>query len=100
MTYNNVEETGTGGEYARVELKFVQNNNYQQLAGASDKHPNGLFLSDYENYVGRVHERYLSRPADGTEDGRWRGWDHFLDQHIGIKYAPSDGCENQAQKHM
>ena len=98
VTYNNVEETGTGGEYARVELKFVQNNNYQQLAGASDKHPNGLFLSDYENYVGRVHERYLSRPADGTEDGRWRGWDHFLDQHIGIKYAPSDGCENQAQK--
>jgi hypothetical protein len=34
-----------------------------------------------------VHERFLSLPADGEDAHRWRGWDHYLDQHIGIKYS-------------
>ena len=39
----------------------------------------------------------MSRPNDGKAADRWRGWDHFLDQHIGIKYAMDAGCEAEAQ---
>jgi hypothetical protein len=98
VTYVNDMEMSTGGDSDNtVELKFVQNFNHQKMAGPSDEHPDGLTVKDYEEYVGRVHSRYLSRPADGNSEDKWRGWDHFLDQHVGIKYARTDGCENQAQ---
>lgn len=98
ISYVNDEEMLNGGNVGSiVELKLVQNYNFQQLMAPDTSHPEGLYIVDYENYVDRVHERYLSRPADGDYHDRWRGWDHFLDQHIGIKFAEDEGCEAKAQ---
>ena len=94
ITYDNSEARLKGGANGNtVELKLVQSFEYQGLTGPSDDYQ----LQDYQNYVDRVHERYLSRPNDGKAADRWRGWDHFLDQHIGIKYAMDAGCEAEAQ---
>jgi hypothetical protein len=43
-------------------------------------------VKDYEDYIYKVHEKYLTS-QDGDISHRWRGWDHWLDQHIGIMYA-------------
>ena len=40
-----------------------------------------------------MHERYLALPEDKAEADRWRNWDHWLDQHVGIKYAGSSDAE-------
>ena len=50
--------------------RVVQNKAYQTTKS-------GLSLSMYEDYIARVHERYLSRPADSSEENveasqRWR----------------------------
>lgn len=46
-----------------------------------------LTVADYEAYVGRVHARYLATPLDQDSSKRWRSWDHWLDQHVGVKYV-------------
>lgn len=48
---------------------------------------------DYESYVSRVHLKYLSRPHDEDETSKWRNWDHWLDQHVGIKWYENDPTE-------
>jgi hypothetical protein len=45
-------------------------------------------VKDYEDYIYKVHKRYLT-DHDKDSQHRWRNWDHWLDQHIGIKYAGS-----------
>ena len=42
-------------------------------------------LADYDAYVEAVHEQYNG--PDARAD--WFGWDHFMDQHVGLRYAPS-----------
>jgi hypothetical protein len=80
--YNEWEEL-TGGNYGEMlYIKDVVNHNYQTL-------PTGETIAQYEEYVYNVHKRYLSMPKDGNDAHRWRGWDHWLDQHIGVKYAGS-----------
>ena len=46
-----------------------------------------LTVGDYEAYVAAVHARYLDVPlaTDADVSKRWRGWDHWLDTHVGVK---------------
>jgi hypothetical protein len=69
-----------GSYVSQIYLKYVVNHEHQ----TSTK--NGISVKDYEDYIYKVHEKYLSS-HDGDISRRWLGWDHWLDQHIGIKYA-------------
>ena len=78
-----VEKGGNVGE--QVYYRVVENKAYQTTKS-------GLSLSMYEDYISRVHERFLMRPDQSSEgvasqSTRWRMWDHWLDTHIGIKYS-------------
>lgn len=88
------EAGGASGE--NVFFKLVHNYNYQDISVSGVR--GGLdvdsSISGYQDYVGKVHERFLSLPADGDSDHRWRGWDHYLDQHIGIKYSGDSAVDS------
>ena len=64
-------ENSKGGDVGeQVYYRVVQKKAYQTTKS-------GLSLSMYEDYIARVHERYLSRPADSSEENveasqRWR----------------------------
>lgn len=77
-----------------VDLRFVMNNHYQSLQS-------GHSISEYTQYIDAVHRRYLKDDNDEILDGdfetRWRNWDHWLDQHVGFKWAGADGCSDQSK---
>uniref|UniRef100_A0A7S2RRD5 Uncharacterized protein n=1 Tax=Rhizochromulina marina TaxID=1034831 RepID=A0A7S2RRD5_9STRA len=87
------DESYTWGNYGEetITTRYVQNFRYQEING--DK-----TVADFEKYVSRVHDKYLSRPEDKDIEDRWRNWDHWLDAHVGIKYKSSDGCVAKAIK--
>lgn len=97
FNYFNYEEQENGGglEGENVFLKLVYNPSAQVFA---KKLPSGedATVKLYSDYVGRVHEKFLSRPADKDDAHRWRGWDHFLDQHVGIKYTGKSALQDDA----
>ena len=78
--YNLWEQYEGGSQGQQVYMKWVVNHAYQETKS-------GHSVAQYEDYLAKVHERYLQRPADKDESSRWRGWDHWLDQHVGLKYA-------------
>uniref|UniRef100_A0A7S2ANT5 Uncharacterized protein n=1 Tax=Octactis speculum TaxID=3111310 RepID=A0A7S2ANT5_9STRA len=96
VDYTNEESLSNGGKYGDdISLRFIHNWNYQSL-----KKGNGdLWYSvrDYEEYISRVHERYLSHSSSPGEKAtdQWRNWDHWLDQHIGIAWAETEGCTDK-----
>lgn len=103
FTWRNYWEQKNGGATGQnIDLKLVYNKIFQAYAS---KLPSGATptVSDYQQYIGKVHERFLSRPADGDTAHKWRGWDHWLDQHIGIMYAGSSlitGDDDQYKEEM
>jgi hypothetical protein len=89
FTWRNYWEQKNGGATGQnIDLKLVYNKKYQTLAATL---PTGAAptVTDYQNYIGKVHERFLSKPVDGDSAHKWRGWNHWLDQHVGVKYAGS-----------
>ena len=46
----------------------------------------GLTVEDYNSYIWKTHAEIA-----GSYDN-WAGWDHWMDQHIGLKYVGSDSC--------
>ena len=68
--------------YDGVRVTFVRNTYTDAAAddGGLGARANAT-VGDYEQYIARVHTDAL-RGGGGADDGRW---DHFLDQHIGIK---------------
>ena len=57
--YDEWEEEKGGSVGEQVYYRVVQNSAYQSTES-------GLSLAAYEDYIARVHERYLSRPATAT----------------------------------
>ena len=45
-------------------------------------------VANYDDYVAAVHDEYLTQRSAGS----WFEWDHFLDQHIGLKYREVDAA--------
>ena len=67
--------------FAGYQLTYVHNK--QAHVGEYD-------LEDYDTYIEAVHQQYSSAKANGD----WFGWDHFMDQHIGLKYQEiGDACD-------
>lgn len=93
VSYVNQQSLDNGGAYgADITLRFVHNRKQQGLTDA-DGNP-WYSISDYEEYITQVHEKYL-RDLDHPEyeaTKRWRNWDHWLDQHVGIAWSKTDGC--------
>merc|ERR1719198_2603505 len=57
------------------EFKYVNNK----------KAPVGEYsLEDYDKYIESVHLDYIAQTS--KDGGSWFNWDHWLDQHIGLKY--------------
>lgn len=79
--FDKWEELTGGATGDKVYMKYVVNHNYQNFKNTD------LTVKDYEDYIFKVHDRYLSKPEDGDITHRWRNWDHWLDMHIGVKYA-------------
>lgn len=51
-------------------------------------------VAHYENYISRVHERYLTQPLEDQDKYRYRNWDNWLDQHFGVQYNVTEkNCE-------
>ncbi len=46
----------------------------------------GLTVEDYNAYIFKTHSEVA-----GAYDN-WAGWDHWMDQHIGLKYVGSEAC--------
>ncbi|KAJ8613813.1 hypothetical protein CTAYLR_004931 [Chrysophaeum taylorii] len=51
----------------------------------------GRSVAEYNQYIHSIHERTAAAYDD------WEGWDHWLDQHIGLKYV---GHRNEAVARM
>mmetsp|Transcript_102902 Transcript_102902/g.295031 ORF Transcript_102902/g.295031 Transcript_102902/m.295031 type:complete len:551 (-) Transcript_102902:243-1895(-) len=97
IAYANMNEEYSGQD-DHVTLKYVTN--WKQQNATSKRTEKTYSIYDYETYIARVHKKYLTRPHSGNPDDMWRNWDHFLDQHIGIKWyrdTPSDMCYNHNQ---
>jgi len=94
--YNKWEESEGGSTGQNVFFKLVNNKHYQDIvvSGVRGGMDVKTSVDAYQNYVGKVHQRFLALPADGEDEHRWRGWDHFLDQHIGIKYSGSSAVSS------
>lgn len=90
--YNNLENGADLGDV--VTMRYVQNNEFQKVQVGQKVRS----IADYEEYITRVHEKYLSKPEKRGKKYHWRNWDHWLDQHVGFKWAESSGChaKNQA----
>lgn len=43
-------------------------------------------IEDYDSYAAALHAQY-SLATSSKYDGEWYGWDHMLDQHIGLWYG-------------
>lgn len=86
VEFDNGDSAMTGGMYDQnIAVKFVQNT-------AHPKTVTGHSVKDYEEYIAKVHQRYLTHPENHDIEARWRSWDHWLDFHFGIKYDNSDTC--------
>jgi hypothetical protein len=85
------EELTGGGFGDQVYMKFVVNHEHQVSTA------NGLSVSDYEDYIYQVHEKYLTGTGDGDPTHRWRMWDHWLDQHVGVMYGGTSMIEQYEQ---
>lgn len=95
IAYQNLN-VGLSGENDAVTLKYVVNSKYQSSTVAGKT----WSILEYEDYIGRVHDKYLTRPHDEDETSKWRNWDHWLDQHMGIKWYmddPDDLCFDKNQ---
>lgn len=91
----NTDNLDNGAEFGDiVTMKYVQNNNFQKVQVGKKLRS----ISDYEDYISRVHKKYLSKPEKLGKAYHWRNWDHWLDQHVGLKWTESSGChaKNQA----
>ena len=50
-----------------------------------------LSLEDYDTYIEDVHMQYIAQAS--SDGGSWFNWDHWLDQHVGLKYQETgDTC--------
>merc|ERR1711988_121417 len=77
-------------EGANVDIRFVHNNHYQVTES-------GHSVSEYVQYINTVHEKYLSNRVNSRKDEKWRNWDHWLDQHVGLKWSGEMGCHDQSK---
>ena len=73
-----------------MEWRQVYNENYQTFDDGNWR------LADYQAYISRVHEKYLSRPD--KEGALWRNWDHYLDTHVGLRYTFIEGMVEETEK--
>lgn len=90
VSFNNMDMLESGGTVGdQVVLKYVKND-AQQSATANDR---TLSVSDYEEYITKTHERYLTREIGERPLDKWRNWDHWLDMHVGVKFKEVEGCE-------
>ena len=91
---NEWEKGGIIGEHTM--LKYVTNHAKQTLRS-------GNTIEEFENYVTRVHDRFITQKTEptfkstGKTNERFRSWDHWLDSHIGVKYGGADDALNASE---
>lgn len=91
VSFKNEDEREAIDADQQIEWRQVLNTKYQSLA-------NGFTIADYQNYIDRVHDRYLTQPADKDPDAKWRSWDHWLDTHVGFMYNYPEGAIFETEK--
>lgn len=88
---SNTEDAIAMGD--QISLKFVENTKHQGVTVGGKYYS----LEMYENYINKVHGRYLQEPHGNLKRDRWRNWDHWLDQHVGVKYYETEGCYDKSK---
>lgn len=93
VSYKNTDENTMSTVGDQVTLKFVENAKFQEITvdGVS------YSLKMYEDYIRQVHVKYLKNRQTNLRRDAWRNWDHWLDQHVGIKWKEDDGCYDHSK---
>jgi len=94
VSYMNSDTVNAMDMGDQISLKYVENARHQGVT-VNDKF---YSIEMYENYIEKVHGRYLQEPHGNLKRDRWRNWDHWLDQHVGVKYDEVEGCYDKSEQ--
>lgn len=75
----------------RYVTNVLANNAIVTSTDPSTGETSGLTVADYNSYIFKTHAEIAGAYDD------WSGWDHWMDQHIGLKYVGPDACAVSAQ---
>lgn len=93
IAYKNTDTETEDAVGDETIMKIVTNYRYQAVTVG----PREYSLKMYEDYITEVHKKYLQPPHGQLKRDRWRNWDHWLDQHVGLKWKQSDGCHDKSK---
>lgn len=88
--YDTLSEDSMGDE---TTMKIVINRAYQSVSLGGKEYS----IKMYEDYIYEVHRKYLQKPHGSLRKDRWRNWDHWLDQHVGLKWKEEYGCYDHSR---